>query len=151
MRHIRVSENKFTLVDDEDFDWVQKHNWVITKAGYVGLSNGDGSFGVLLHRAILRAKSNEIVDHKDGNKLNNQKCNIRICTKSQNQMNRGVSKKKSIRYKGVYASGKKFTSYICMNGIVYYLGTFDNKIDAAKAYNDMATKLHGEFAKLNVI
>ncbi len=100
--------------------------------------------------------SDDIVDHKDGNGLNNQRNNLRIATRGQNGSNRRP-KGGSSGYIGVsmlvIRSGKNTYQYwrasIQKGGVKEYLGLFKNKVDAAKAYDKRAIELHGEFANPN--
>ena len=87
------------------------------------------------------------VDHIDGNKLNNQKYNLRYATKQQNQMN----SKGLYEYKGIFweENRKKWRAKIGFNKKSIFLGRFNTDIEAAKAYDEAAIKYFGEFAKLN--
>ena len=108
---------------------------------------------VYLHRLIMGFPKNKIVDHINGNKLDNRKSNLRICTQRQNAWNSikkelGVSSK----YKGVhfYKRTGKWQSSI-QAGKRLHLGFFDTEKEAAKAYDFMAKKLRGEYANTNGI
>nr|WP_269140600.1 HNH endonuclease [Proteus terrae] len=91
------------------------------------------------------------IDHIDGDKLNNRIENLRICTHNQNQHNQGIRASNKSGYKGVswMKSVKKWQAQICCNSKVTHLGLYTNKIEAAKAYDEAAKKLHGDFAWLN--
>ena len=88
------------------------------------------------------------VDHKDLDGLNNRQDNLRNCTQEQNEYNKGPRGRKS-RFKGVYPRGDKWYAMIKHKGIVYYLGTFDDEVEAAKARDRKAYELEGEYAYLN--
>lgn len=91
-------------------------------------------------------------DHINHDTLDNRRDNLRICTVSQNNMNRKKSRKtQSSIYKGVcwYARSRKWIARIKYYETKYHLGYFDSEIEAAKAYNNKARELFGEFAKLN--
>lgn len=92
----------------------------------------------------------EIVDHKDGNKLNNTRVNLRVATRSQNEMNKKKAAGRS-QYKGVSfdTQRQKWRSYITVNKKRKHLGYFDQEWDAAQAYNEAALDNYGEFAILN--
>lgn len=107
----------------------------------------------LLHRVKFFLKYGYIpdyVDHADGNPLNNELSNLREATNQQNMRNstKRVQNATS-RYKGVSKKGKRWRAYIAVDTKQVYIGTFDSELDAAEAYNDMAEKLFGEFARVN--
>ncbi len=145
---INLTQNQVTIVDDEDFQYFEQFKWHYTTYGYAK----NNKLG-LLHRIILDVNFNQDVDHKNGNKLDNRKCNLRICNKSQNGMNRNITKKSTSGYKGVYwkKDRNKWRAQIQVNKKSIFIGYFENKEDAAKAYNEAAVKYHKEFAKLNKI
>ena len=99
-----------------------------------------------MHRFILGLRGKVITDHKDTNRLNNCRDNIRRATRAQNAMNRSTYRE---QYKGVYRTPYgRFHAVVKSNR---YLGTFDTPEEAARAYNEAATQLFGEFARLNEI
>ena len=107
-----------------------------------------------MHRVIINNKNTKMhTDHINGNGLDNRKINLRICTHSQNLMNRGASINNKIRYKGVSYIEKinKFRVQIMVNKKNTTIGYYINPIDAARAYNEAAIKFHQEFANLNEI
>jgi len=138
------------IVDTEDLPKVEEYNWCISGGGYavrcINMKN------VYFHKQIIETKEGEWADHINRNKLDNRKCNLRSCTPSQNAFNRTPSHKTS-KYKGVSLS-KKNNNWVAMiykGKDVRYLGSFENEIDAAKAYNEAAKELFGEFAYLNSV
>lgn len=151
----------FAMVDDEDFDWLNKFSWhvVINKTNntiYASRSVRDNgkTQSFFMHREILKLdNANIFADHIDRNGLNCQKLNLRHSTNSQNQMNRISVKDTTSKYKGVswHKRSRKWDCRICCKGEIYNLGTFKKEIDAALAYNTKAIELHGEFALLNSI
>jgi hypothetical protein len=161
MKKIPLSSGKaFALVDDDDFEWLSKYTWqlIVMKSGvcyatrnekfYVGKVRK--SRGYSMHREILGLTDGRIqCDHKDENGLNNQRSNLRVATRSQNRIN----KTKKEGFKGVHLVRRtgRYIAQITLNRKCYNLGTFDTKEAAAAAYNNAAIKLHGEFAKLNII
>lgn len=103
-----------------------------------------------LHRYITQCPKGKYVDHIDGNRLNNVRTNLRICTNAENIRNRKAVKGK---YKGVHFSKKlnKWVAQITTNYKCKHLGCFGSEKEAALAYNEAAIELHGEFAYLNKI
>jgi hypothetical protein len=111
----------------------------------------------ILARYIMNCPKGMVVDHINGNRLDNRKSNLRICTQFQNTKNRFKSRSNKSGYKGVsffkakYPLKKPWVAEIVYNYKRISLGYFYTKEDAAKAYNKKAIELFGEFAKLNVI
>jgi len=101
-----------------------------------------------MHRLITKPPKNMQVDHIDGNCLNNQKNNLRICTHSENMKNRKANSNK--RFKGVekVPSGK-WRAQITVNGKKIYIGTYETELEAAQAYDKEAVKFHKEYSKTN--
>jgi hypothetical protein len=144
-------------VDDEDYEKVVSRKWNVTKCGKSIYVKTTCPPKVYLHRFVLGVTDSKVlVDHRDGDGLNNQRSNIRIATRSQNNSNRrgsGYSK-----YLGVFFRNEPHKNYtklwyakIKKGDIVKNLGTFKTQEEAALAYNKAATELHGEFANLNKI
>lgn len=138
------------LIDDEDFEKVNRYKWHITSNGYAKRS----SDCMTIHRFIMGCSKGDgkMIDHKDRNKLNCQKHNLRFSTRSQNNANRNPSG--NSKYLGVYkytCKGKwvYFRVFIGKDKRNIYVGNFKNEIDAAKAYDRKAIELHGKFANLN--
>lgn len=148
----------YAMVDDEDYDFLMQWKWQVNKNKHTiyavrfdSRKNGHKTF--LMHRVIMKINdSKKLIDHKDMNGLNNQKNNLRECTKSQNSFNTNGRDNTSSVYKGVQWSKvcKKWQSNITYNGEVIYLGLFIKEQDAAKEYNKAAKKYFGEFAKINL-
>ena len=148
-------------IDDEDFDLVKGMRWCVNKSPYTFYAvarertqKGAKRKYVLMHRVIMGAKTGEDVDHQDGNGLNNTRRNLRVCSRSQNQANRQKRLlNKTSHFKGVFWNKRHKTWYAtcyCL-GKQYWLGSFDNEIDAANAYNKKTFELFGEYALLNKI
>lgn len=146
------------LVDDEDYELVSKYNWYVCdrsktrKTLYAEAHDGKNK-RLRMHRLIMGNPDGLFVDHIDGNGMDNRKENLRVCTASQNSMNRAAVSKNVFGYKGVEKNGKsmRFSARIKVGGVRYYLGSFKTPKEAAEAYNEAAKKHHGEFAKLNEI
>lgn len=152
VKKIPLTQGKFALVDDEDFEYLSQWKWHYQKdksSGYAKRKESSGK-SYFLHREVAKTPLGFITDHKNGNTLDNRRENLRICLNSQNQANRkkrvGVSK-----YKGVSKYRKKWRAGIKYMGKSFNLGSFDTEEEAAMAYNNMAAKIYGEFAYFNII
>nr|WP_243767389.1 HNH endonuclease [Paenibacillus agricola] len=106
-----------------------------------------------MHRVITDAPKGYFVDHIDGNPLNNQRHNLRLCTNAQNCRNRGAPKGNTSGFKGVTWNtwNGKWQAQIGKDYKRYHAGYFESPSEAARAYNAKATELFGEYARLNVI
>jgi hypothetical protein len=104
-----------------------------------------------MHREIMNAQLGECVDHISRDGLDNRKSNLRICTVSQNGMNRRGKIGGTSKFKGVSSPSmtSKWVANIRVNGKNKCLGRFENNVDAAKAYDVAAKEYYGEFARTN--
>ena len=155
---ITLPHGKYTLVDDSDFEYLNQWKWHITSKGYVARKQHfpssrarPRSSMILMHRYISFAGDYVQIDHKNGDKLDNQKSNLRFCTPSQNQAHRPVQINSTTKYKGVSfdKSIRRYRAYISFQKRKHSLGCFETPEAAAIAYNDKAMELHGQFAILN--
>lgn len=150
------------LYDDRDADKIEPFRWSITKGHgnyYYAKRNlprrADGSrpAPVSAHRELTECPKGMMVDHRNGNGLDNRQENLRVCTMSQNMMNRGKTRQNSTGFKGAYKTGDSklnpYSAKIQKNKKVYCLGHYRTAEEAARAYDKKATELHGEFATLN--
>lgn len=165
MKKIYVKHGYEIWVDNEDYKYLSSVNWYVK-------NNGDGNLyairqiqengirkEIAMHRLLLGITDRNIhVDHKDGNSLNNQKHNLRICTNAQNRLNskKYTRKNNTSIYKGVRKDVtrklvKPWQAYISIEGKRIILGRFKTEIEAARAYNKAAVKYHKEFARVNNI
>lgn len=145
-RHLMVQ------VDDADFLWLSKYNWHASPLTGAVSALGGGK-KTLMHRLIMQAPAHLEVDHIDGNRLNNQRLNLRLCNSSQNKMNRPARKDNTSGYKGVslHKQTQKWSARIKIGDVYEHLGLFDTKELAALAYNNAALEHHREFANLNAL
>ena len=152
MKKINLTQGKVALVDEEDFIILSSVRWYCVRFRGKFYAQGmiDGK-PVYMHRFIVKANRRFDIDHKDGNGLNNRKSNLRACTKSQNQGNRGTASHNTSGFKGVSAhpSFKGFRAFIRKNGIQQHIGIFQTASQAAREYDKKAKELFGEFAKTN--
>lgn len=149
MKKIKLRQNKYALVDDEDFNYLNQWRWHIAWNGYVvrGEYNGGNYKNFFLHRVIIKTPKGMFTDHINHNRLDNRKSNLRICTKSQNGFNRNKQKNNTSGYKGVTfeKQTKKWVARIRFNGQMKTIGRFFNPEEASEAYKQVALKLCGEF------
>lgn len=159
----------FAFVDDELYDELSKFNWSISNNGYAQrrVKIGDKVLTILMHRQIMELSFGDsiYVDHKNGNRLDNRKSNLRICSRTENNHNMRISKRNKSGAKGVFhlhieyetkkgISRKDYwRASIMVNKKNIYLGCFPDTKEGFKqaknAYNDAAKKYYGEFAYLN--
>jgi hypothetical protein len=159
MKKIPLTQGMFAMVDDEDFEFLNQWKWSVHKGknnSFYAKRNSNSTDGllkrknILMHREIMKITDpNIIIDHEDHNGLNCQKSNMRSCNHSENNKNRsshGASKFLGVSWQ---ASIKRWRAEIKNNNVKEYIGVYINEVDAAKAYDKKAIKLHGEFANLN--
>lgn len=149
---IPLTQGKVAIVDADDFDWLNQWKWCASEQHNRWYAH-QGCNGNAMHRVILNAPCGIDVDHIDNDGLNNRRNNLRLATKQQNACNAKIRKDNVTGYKGVSfnKSRNKFQAKIVVNGKHIYLGLFDDKIYAAKIYNEAAVVFHGAFARLNKI
>jgi hypothetical protein len=139
------------MVDDEDLPVIVRTKWHCTIHGYAARRSQEDKI-VYMHRQIAAPGSGLTVDHINGNKLDNQRVNLRICSRLGQARNaRGKSFSRHSRFKGVCKTrdGNKWRATITVNWKQVSLGSFDTELEAALAYDAAARELHSEFAKPN--
>lgn len=147
------------IVDAEDLCLLDGRSITVGKNGYVtvGASHKETTKSTIqLSRIIMDAPQDKEVDHISGDKLDNRKANLRLCTHSENMWNRKRQSISGQPYKGVFVrkdkqSKRKWRARIWVNGKSHSVGYFLTPEEAATAYNTMAVKYFGEFARLNKI
>jgi hypothetical protein len=147
---VPLSKGLLSLIDKEDFDKIKNYGWYarFDRVGktYYAVTRTHGT-NIIMHRLILNAPNSLVIDHTDHNGLNNRKSNIRICTQSQNCMNKKVQSNNTSGYRGVsfHKKKNKYQATIMDNRKQIYLGAFNTAIEASEAYQAAAKKLFGEF------
>jgi len=149
---IPLTQGQVALVDPEDYDELMKHRWTLNRTrGNMYAIRRVKRKQILMHRVIMKAPEGLVVDHIDGNGLNNCKSNLRVCTREQNSFNtrpRGGSS----HFKGVsYVKRRgKYSSVIGYKKDKIEIGAFEDPVDAARARDLVARELQGEHAWLNL-
>ena len=163
MNEIELTSGYITIVDDCDAEWLNQYRW------RASVSKKDSPYvirfksvcgkriAVLMHRLIMGSIVGreltrlEIVDHINGNTLDNRRANLRLSTVAENSRNRGKTKTNTSGFKGVFRNKNdgSWYSIITVDRKGVFLGRFQDKIEAAHAYDRGALWYHGEFANLN--
>ena len=150
-RWIPLTKGKFALVDEQDYEPLSKYFWCYTRQGYAEATQRKlYDINRIMHRNMFPPTELE-VDHINGDKLDNRRANLRLATREQNSKN--LRPQKGRKYKGVYYR-KKFDNWVASISLdkkLIYLGVFNTDDDAARAYNEAAKRMHGEFAWLNPV
>ena len=146
---IQLSGDKVAIVDSGDYEWLNQWKWSHNGHGYaerVVTRNGIQKH-IMMHRLIINTPDNMDTDHVNHNGLDNRRCNLRICTTSQNQANQRIRSDNTSGKVGVswHKTHKKWSANIRHNGKQVYLGLFDSIEDASNAYSAKAKELFGEF------
>lgn len=158
MKSIELTQGQVALVDDTDFEKLNKHKWCAVWRGWGWYAmrsehNGGNRRGILMHREIMAAQPGQMIDHRNRRGLDNRRENLRFCTTSQNNANAKKRVGSTSKYKGVslFRRDSKWQVHIRLHGKNTYLGRFDSEVEAALIYNVAAIEWFGEFARLNVI
>mgnify|MGYP001606874996 CR=1 FL=1 len=159
MKEIKLTQNKVALVDDEDFECVNRYKWSAglsrNKIDFYAQKERKIEFKIYkkqsMQHFILGIKDSQIIDHKNKNTLDNRKENLRIATIAQNTQNQKTSSRNSSGFKGVSLDSvkRKFKACISVNGKDLYLGSFNTQEAAGRAYDKKSLELNGPKAKLN--
>lgn len=160
MKTIPLTQGKVALVDDEDYEALSRFKWCASRGRsgkFYATRHGSRRPGprrsMRMHTVIACTPAGMYTDHIDGDGLNNQRSNLRICTNAENLANRGKQLSNSAGFKGVsrYLKDKNnpWQAQIQKGGRRTHLGFFSTAEAAARAYDEAALKLHGEFAFLN--
>lgn len=146
-RVLLTNSLEIMLVSDVDYPAVRKHRWYLLE-GYPHTGKPNIS---ITHFILGFPPKGKEWDHKDENKLNNQRRNLRSVTHAQNMWNRGRTRSNKSGFKGVswLSSRKKWQAQIRIKGVVKNLGNFDDPIEAAQVYDSAVIKTRGEFGSLN--
>jgi len=147
-RSIALSRGRFVWVDEQDFAIVSKHSWHCYTNNRVNYAR---SGKIRMHRLILRPPDGMVIDHIDGDGLNNRRSNLRICTPAENSANRSIASKHGFKGVSFKAQRKRnpWQAALKFRGQRVSLGSYPTKEDAARAYDKGALAAWGDFARLN--
>jgi hypothetical protein len=143
---IALTQGKETIVDDDDYEWLSKYKWHYN-IGYAFRKNNGKK--IRMHREICRPPNDMQIDHINHNKLDNRKCNLRICTDQQNRRNCPPSSANTSGYIGIQKNGKRWQARTEIHDKLCFIGSFDTQEEAAHAYDKKVKELFGEFAYTN--
>lgn len=146
-------ERHVARVDDEDYEYLMQFSWTAQNTSsptwYAsGRVNGEHTY---MHRIIMNCPRGTIVDHENGDGLDNRRSNLRLSTRSQNTANSLIYSTNTSGFKGVSwnKSMRKWEANISINGKKIYLGVFSDPLEAALSYDTAARELFREFALVN--
>lgn len=140
MRRIKLTQGKFAIVDDEDFDWLSHWSWHLAAGGRyarTGVGPRKNHKKIYMHRLILKAKKGQEVDHINQNKLDNRKSNLRFVNRSLNNLNNFNPRKDNTSgYRGVSLDKRTnlYRARIKIGLKTEWLGYFPSPDLAHKAY-----------------
>jgi hypothetical protein len=149
VRRICMNRGHSVLVDAADYEWLSRYNWTAHTSGYA--ARREKGRLILMHRVIMNPPQGMVVDHIDGNRQNNCRSNLRVCTRRENTCNRAKRIGCASRFKGVFYNKDCGKWYVQaeFNGEHLRGGYFHDEAEAARAYDRLAVECFGEFAYLN--
>ena len=152
-RRIALTQGKYAIVAPDDYERLSRYKWRVcsgrgTYYAQRAVKVGKKWTSVMMHRDIISVRYDMVVDHINHNGLDNRKVNLRPATIAQNSWNR---RRKNSRFIGVSWNKqmKKWRVLVGRGGKREHIGYFEDKVKAARAYDEAAKKYHGEFAALN--
>jgi len=148
-----LTQGRVAIIDKEDAHLLSGHRWHLQKGyktWYAVAERWSGGHrkGLLMHRIIVQPKAGQVVDHVNGNGLDNRRLNLRCCQQEENERNRH-SVCGSSRFKGVSRHTGRWRAVITTGNKKKHLGYFCSEEKAAEAYDRAALVKHGEFACTN--
>lgn len=150
MALIELTKGKKSIIDDEDFALVSAYKWHLA-GRYAGTQLWDSATKkrtyLMMHNLIIHPPEGHVVDHINGDPLDNRRSNLRIASNQQNSWNRRPRSDSGLL--GVRKSGDQWMAAIYPNLTPISLGTYETKELAAAAYNEASKVIYGEFASLN--
>lgn len=159
MNYIELNHRQVSIVDDGDFEWLNRFTWHAKLR-----SDGRGFYAdhawrlpsgrvhhIRMHRMLLKTPVGQRIDHVDGDSLNNQRANLRFCTASENGGNARLNRNNRSGFKGVFWRWDccRWRVSITVEHRKFCVGHFSTLLEAAQAYDEAAVKFYGEFARTN--
>jgi hypothetical protein len=154
VREIPLTRGKVALVDDEDYEELARYKWHAHRRynGWRAARTVPGGV-ILMHREIMGfVESTSLIDHRNGDGLDNRRSNLRVATAAQNGMNRGKQRNNQSGFKGVRRRTNctaRWEAHITIARKMHSLGHFSSPEEAARAYDAKAREVHREFARVN--
>ena len=154
LTYILLNDGSVAVTDGVFYEKVSKHTWMKDLKGYAVSSfeiNGNKRPYRLQNFLFDKIPEGRIVDHINGNKLDNRLCNLRFVSPRENIANSSSKSGSTSKYKGVSfdTSRSKWISSIQINGKTKHLGRFESEEEAAKAYDKASYAEYGIYARLN--
>lgn len=150
MKQIQLTQSKIALIDNEDFEDLNRFKWcAYSPRGYPNLwyaTRREGTTTIRMHQQILNVPKRLMIDHIDGDGLNNSRSNLRTATNSLNQLNQHkLRSNKTSKFRGVSwcAKYQNWQAGIKINGIQYFLGRFADEKEASEVYERTKKSLFG--------
>jgi hypothetical protein len=162
LKEIELTKGMIAIVDDEDYEDLNKHLWHVNSGGYAARmikhptmpTKKKKQVVLQMHRYLMGLSYGDplVVDHIDGNKLNNTRSNLRVCTFAENAKNKPGGINNISGYKGVYTyQTDRWRACISNENKFFHIGVYDTPEQAYAAYCEAARKLHGQFANFGTI
>jgi len=154
---IELTQNRTAIFDAEFLSVIEKMKWGAMKGKYTSYATARNMFDdgtvktILMHRLLVNPSEDMVIDHINGDGLDNRLSNLRVVTVSQNNLNSRVRNDSQSGIKGAYYDKRKGTYYsrITVEGKNIYLGTFKTVEEAAQAYAEASAKYHGEYGRIH--
>jgi len=154
VKEILLTKGKKAIVDDKDYSYLSKHKWCVDKIRKnLYAIRVEKKKKIYMHREIMKkffTDDRKYVDHINNDGLDNRKINLRICNNNENMAN-SWKKHNTSGLRGVVwdKARKKWISQIVHNYQHIFIGRFNDKEEAGKAYDEKALQFFGKFALLN--
>jgi len=156
-RRIYLGEGYWTILEQDDYYRLRNFRWIVYGRGqslyafrfkFIGPNT---TTMMSMHREIMKSTDGRFVDHRNCDSLDNRRSNLRFATHAENNCNRRKRKNTTSQFLGISFDKRtrNWAGVIVHKGKRIWLGRFDSEIEAARAYDEAAKKLFGEFARLN--